>query len=96
MNQEQPTVSQLIAATFAIAAQKNPGLPEARIRTSFRLGGMLPTSTLMVSIQQDGNLDALLRIMEDERAASQQAAQQELLFKLPSDVVGTLDRAILR
>lgn len=78
MNQEQITISSLIATTFAVAAQKNPGLPEAWVRVSFRLGGLLPKSRLTLSIQQEGNVDALLRTMEDERAAGQ--ADQETMF----------------
>src|SRR5262249_6349707 len=51
---------------------------KAWIRVSVRLGGMFPNSRLMGSIQQDGNVDVLLRSMEDECAASRPDVQQGL------------------
>jgi len=74
-----PNVSSLIARAFAMASAKNPGLSAVWIRISFRLGGMLPNSMLVASIQQDGNLDALLRAMEDERRAATSNQEDHLL-----------------
>ena len=77
----QASVSSLVAATFDLAARNHPTLPKAWIQISIRLGGLLPKSPLMSSIQQDGNVDVLLRSMEDERAAGLAGARQEGLFE---------------
>src|SRR5438132_10790560 len=74
------SVSKLIAAAFAEAARRNAELDRSWIQVSVRLGGAIPDSLLMASLQQDGNLDLVLRCMEDERAA--QAPEQEGLFEV--------------
>jgi hypothetical protein len=65
---ENAPISSLVAATFASAIRKHSDLPAVWVRISFRLGGLLPKSMLPASIQQDGNLDVLLRSLEDEYA----------------------------
>lgn len=64
-------VGQLILAAFGLARSRNPDLHAAWITTSFRLGGLLAASTLSVSIQRAGDLDLLLRCMEDDLSFSQ-------------------------
>jgi hypothetical protein len=59
-------VSDLLAAAFAVARQKQTPLHEVWIRISFRLGGMLPNSLLPVSVQREGEVDLVLRCLEDE------------------------------
>jgi hypothetical protein len=74
-------VGRLIAEAFASAARKNSGVPEAWIRVSFKLGGLLPASRLSISVQQDGQLDVLLRTMEDEGFARQALQQDDASFE---------------
>jgi hypothetical protein len=74
-------VSSLMADAFALAAQSRPDLSRAWIQVSVRLGGALPNSRLMVAIQRDGNLDLVLRCMEDERANPGHAGEQAGLFQ---------------
>ena len=70
------SVSKLIAAAFDLARAAQPDLHRAWIQVSVRLGGALPHSRMMSAVQQDGDLDLVLRCMEDERANSGQAAGQ--------------------
>jgi hypothetical protein len=81
LNPSQMSVSKLVTATFDLATRNHPALPKAWIRVSFRLGRLLPNSLLSSSIQQDGNVDVLLRSIEDERAAGVASAQPEGLFE---------------
>jgi hypothetical protein len=62
------TVSDLITASFRQASERYPALHEAWIRISYRLGGLLPKSLLLNSVQRYGELDLVLRCMEDELA----------------------------
>jgi hypothetical protein len=62
------TVSDLIAGSFAQALTRHSALYEAWIRISHRIGGLLPKSLLFNSVQQYGELDLVLRCMEDELA----------------------------
>jgi len=73
------SASKLIAAAFAVARRKYPDLNKSWIQTSFRLGGLLAASRLSVNVQHDGELDLVLRCMEDERAAG--GAEQDALFE---------------
>jgi hypothetical protein len=61
-------VSDLIAASFKQASERYPTLHKAWIRISYRLGGLLPKSLLLNSVQRYGELDLVLRCMEDELA----------------------------
>jgi hypothetical protein len=74
-------ISKAIAGAFQQAAQTHASLHEAWIRLSVRLGGALPNSRLMSSLQRDGSLDLVLRCMEDERAAGAQAPELEGMFE---------------
>jgi hypothetical protein len=60
--------SQLLVAAFATARQRQNDLPKKWIQISVRLGGLLPASLLMAGIQREGELDALIRCLEDEMA----------------------------
>lgn len=59
------TVAQLVVAAFNTARSLNPGLPERWIAISGKIGGLLPDSLLGPSVQRVGDLDVLLRSMED-------------------------------
>ncbi len=63
-------VSQLITAAFAQASRKYPDLHQLWTTVSFRIGGVLPNSLLLVGVQRDGWLDLVLRCMEDDAAAA--------------------------
>jgi hypothetical protein len=76
------SVSKLVATAFALATQSQPELSKAWIQVSFRLGGALPNSLLILSLQRDGNLDLVLRCMEGERAATDQHSEQAGLFEV--------------
>src|SRR5262245_42550443 len=63
------TISDLIAASFQQASERYSALNEAWKRISHRVGGLLPKSLLFNSVQQYGELDLVLRCMEDELAS---------------------------
>jgi hypothetical protein len=63
-------VSQLVAAAFALGRQTHGELNQTWIKVSVRLGGLVPHSRLMMSVQHDGELDLVLRCMEDDLAAA--------------------------
>jgi hypothetical protein len=73
-------VSGLITAAFAQASNKYPDLHKRWIQTSVRVGGLIPASLLMASVQHDGNLDLVLRAMEDENTPPEQAADRLPMF----------------
>lgn len=60
------SVSELILSGYQLAATQQRAVTEAWTTGSIRLGGALPGSLLLVSIQRTGRLDAVLRCMEDE------------------------------
>jgi hypothetical protein len=62
------SVSSLVVAAFGLASQKYPDVHDSWIKASFRIGGLLPSSRLGLSIQGAGSLDMVLRCMEDELA----------------------------
>jgi hypothetical protein len=64
-------VGDLIQAAFRQASIRNPDLHAAWVTASYRLGGLLPTSTLVSSVQRAGELDQLVRCMEDEFSFNQ-------------------------
>ena len=60
------SVSELVVSSYQLASMRQQAVIESWIAGSLKLGGKLPNSLLVVSIQQVGSLDALLRSMEDE------------------------------
>jgi hypothetical protein len=60
----------LIETAFRGSAIKYPEIHKAWIDMSMYVGRQLPDSLLAVSIQRSGELDMLLRVMEDEKMAS--------------------------
>jgi hypothetical protein len=67
-------VTTLIYNAFVRASQRQQKLHERWVRISFRLGSLLPQSLMSLSIQRDGELDLVLRCMEDDYS---QAAELE-------------------
>jgi hypothetical protein len=56
----------IIAQAFLSAAERYPELRRAWINTSIEIGGKVPASKLTESVQRIGELDMLLRSMEDD------------------------------
>ena len=71
------SVSEKVAAAFDEAARMQPDLRTSWLRVSVCLGGALPASTLMSSVQRDGELDLVLRCMEDERTMEPRAGHKD-------------------
>lgn len=63
------SVQELVVSAFRTAAIKYPQVHKSWINASFRIGALLPKSRLSVSIQQSGDIDMVLRCLEDEAAA---------------------------
>jgi hypothetical protein len=61
-------VGKLVAGVFATARGRYPELTDTWVRISHRLGSRLPASRLSVSIQREGEVDLVLRCIEDEMA----------------------------
>ena len=72
------SASELMLAAFAIAKQQHSATAKAWVRVSFLIGGLLPNSLLAVSIQRIGELDVLLRHMEDESQADMKRVQDNM------------------
>lgn len=65
-------VSLHIALAYTLARQRLPEVHKIWISVSFRIGAQLPNSLMVASVQRAGELDMVLRCMEDD-------------FKLPTD-----------
>jgi hypothetical protein len=63
---EMSSVGNSIAAAFHLARAKYQEANAHWIRLSFRVGSRLPASLLFLSIQKDGEVDLVIRCMEDE------------------------------
>ncbi len=74
------TVTQLITAAFMLARSRYPELRKTWINISARVGSLLPESLLWPSVHRTGNLDMMLRAMEDDYSAQPEGAGDEDLF----------------
>ncbi|MFP3479732.1 MULTISPECIES: hypothetical protein [Burkholderia] len=63
---------------FVLANQRFSELRARWIEVSFAIGGLLPESLLTVSVQRSGDLDVLVRALEDERASPHWDARADL------------------
>jgi hypothetical protein len=70
-------IADLIAQAFAQSRVRYPALVKSWIAISAHVGSRLPDSLLMVSLQREGNLDLLLRALEDEVLSSLKASKQD-------------------
>lgn len=68
---EEAVVGPLIVEAFHEALRRAPELHQTWITLSLNLGSKLPDSLLMLSIQQCGQLDLVIRSMEREQVAIQ-------------------------
>lgn len=73
-------VRELIQAGFALASSKYPDVHKAWVSTSYAIGGWLPSSTLSFSVQRGGELDVLLRCMEDEFSPNAEMKEPDYAF----------------
>lgn len=64
------TVTELVGAAFAHASARHRPVHEQWVSASFCVGRLLPRSHLMISTQEIGHLDVLLRSMEDEASST--------------------------
>jgi hypothetical protein len=60
------TVRKIVATAFSQGFLHYPNEHKEWIRISFRIGGNLPGSLLVSSVQKAGQLDLLIKCMEDE------------------------------
>jgi hypothetical protein len=74
----EANVSQLIAAAFALAKQRMSPQYQQWIDASYAIGGLLPNSMLVSSVQKEGEIDLVLRCMEAE--AAQKIGEPDPLF----------------
>jgi hypothetical protein len=65
-------VTQLITSAFALANSRHSELRQVWVRISLRTGALLPNFLLLESVQRAGDLDILLRSLEDEFSKSGQ------------------------
>jgi hypothetical protein len=72
----------LLDAAFKEARANYAELNEQWVRISVRIGSKLPASLLMPTIQRDGELDVLIRCMEDEFAALDARGREQDIFAL--------------
>jgi hypothetical protein len=64
------SVTRLILGAFNLAKARYPEVYKSWIAISGRLGGLLPDSLLIASVQRAGDLDMVVRAMEDERQSA--------------------------
>ena len=74
------TVGQLIAGAFHQARQAYPDLSRKWVEASYVAGAAVPHSLLSVNIQREGELDLVIRCIEDETMERRKAAQEDAFF----------------
>jgi hypothetical protein len=67
---ERPaTVGELLVGAFVVARSTHPELGQTWTTLSWRIGGLLPRSMLMATVQRLGEIDAVCRAVEREMVA---------------------------
>jgi len=74
------TVTQLITVAFKLAASRHPELYRTWVTISHRAGSLLPDSMLAATIQRTGEIDMVLRCMEDEFSPAPEGAGEADIF----------------
>ena len=72
------SVSDLMVNAFVWARKQQSSTVKVWVGVSHRVGGLLPKSGLLVSVQRIGELDVLLRCMEDEAQANMGRIRESL------------------
>lgn len=80
------TVGQLLASAFGIARIQQLSLHRAWLDTSFKIGGQLPSSLAMMSVQHAGELDLVLRCMENEFNPSGESSDDAYLLAFNTQI----------
>jgi hypothetical protein len=75
-----PPVSPLLNSLFNVARGKYRAENEAWVQLSYRLSGRFKLVTAIPSIQREGDLDILLRCLEDEFNTNKDASGMDLSF----------------
>jgi hypothetical protein len=75
-----PLVSPLLNSLFNVARAKYGAENEAWVQLSYRLSGRFNLVTAMSSIQREGDLDILLRCLEDEFNTKKDATGMDFSF----------------
>lgn len=75
-----PPVSPLLNSLFNIARAKYAAEHEAWVQLSYRLSGRFKLVTALSSIQREGDLDMLLRCLEDEFNTNKAASGMDFTF----------------
>ncbi|WP_133137752.1 hypothetical protein [Legionella rowbothamii] len=63
------SVNILISSAFEMAFKHSPEIHQKWIKSSLFTGAQLPNTQLVISLQDIGNMDLLLRAMEDESSS---------------------------
>jgi hypothetical protein len=79
---QPPNVGSVLVHLFLSARARHGALHKSWIKASFVLGGRLPASLLMTSVQRDGDIDMVLRSVEDEIASGATNLQDPILSPL--------------
>jgi hypothetical protein len=74
------TVGDAIASAFNRGHQRHPVLHEKWTRLSHTVGSLLPHSLLSKCVQRDGDLDIILRCMEEEFVARPLQHRDQMIF----------------
>jgi hypothetical protein len=69
-----------LGLAFMLARSRYPELHKTWISISVRVGGLLPNSLLVTSVQRTGELDMVLRAMEDDFSPAREGAGEVDLF----------------
>ncbi|MFD2262540.1 hypothetical protein ACFSM5_06545 [Lacibacterium aquatile] len=77
-----PSVSTLMAVAFAVARNARPELTTRWITASYWVSSHLSNSLLLVATQKLGEVDTLLRAMEDEAAAGLRQGKNPMVLDL--------------
>jgi hypothetical protein len=84
MLQEQPNIGETLARLNLEARVRQGSLHRQWIKASIALSGRLTRSALMASIQRDGEIDMLIRSIEDEIAGGKSNLDDPLLSPVQS------------
>jgi hypothetical protein len=85
-------IAELLSAARDQARARYAGLVPVWIKLSFLLGSVKPASLLSVNIQKDGEVDLILRCLEDDAAALVRQKGQDGLNELDLDFYYVLVR----
>jgi hypothetical protein len=85
-------ISNTLALLRNLAFQRQNAARNTWRELSWKFGGILPHSLLMVTIQKDGEVDLILRCIEDDAAAVIRNKGQEGLEEFDADFSATVVR----